>query len=98
MTPLKKPVRRVTVGALDGTHGRDRGKPLVASLELGDLLTLRPAGTRRMETVSLFDVYVYAVRCRVNATQLARAREKKAQKAEQRRARKWKAELRRQLP
>lgn len=82
MTNLEKPVRRLTRGALDATHGRDRGRRLVASLEVGDLLSIRPAGTRRAEVVSLFDVYRYALVRRVNAARLEKAREKKKQKAD----------------
>lgn len=85
MTPLKKPVRRLTIGALDHHHGSDRGKRLVASLEQGDLLTLKPHKTRRPETVSLFDVYAWAIRCRVNRAQLERAREHRAKLTEARR-------------
>lgn len=80
MTELGKAVSRVTRGALDGHHGADRGRRLVASLEVGDLITLRPQGTRRTETVSLFDLYDCAIRWRLNRTQLEKAREKKAKR------------------
>ncbi len=94
MTPLEKTVRRVTRGALDGHHGPDRGRRLVAALDVGDVVTLRPLGRRRSLSVSLFDVYDYAIRCQVNAARLERARERKAQLAEQRAARRWKRNLR----
>lgn len=66
MTDLHKPVYRVTTGALDGSFGPDRGRRLVAGLAPGDLIELRPQGTRRTERLSLLDVYRYAVRCRLN--------------------------------
>jgi len=81
MTSLTKPCRRVTRGALDLHHGKDRGRRLVAELAPGDLLTLRPLGTRRPETVSLFDVYAWAIRCRINRAHLEKARAVKARKA-----------------
>jgi hypothetical protein len=81
MTPLTKPCRRVTRGALDWHFGKDSGRRLVAELAPGDLLTLRPLGTRRPETVSLFDVHAWAIRCRVNHALLEKARAAKATKA-----------------
>lgn len=74
MTSLAKPCRRVTRGALDHRYGPDKGRLLVAELAPGDLLTLRPHGTRRPETVSLFDVYAWAIRCRVNRERSERLR------------------------
>ena len=65
MTQIEKITRRLTRGALDGSHGADRGRQLVAELVPGDLLVLRPHGTRRPVKVSLFDVYRFAVQCRV---------------------------------
>lgn len=95
MTHLTKPVRRMTLGALSYGFGSDTGRKLAVSLSNGDVLILRPAGTRREETISLFDVYRYAITCRVNASRMEKLRAKKAAKAEARAARKWKAELRR---
>ena len=80
MTPLNRPCRRITRGALDRSFGRDSGRRLVAVLDAGDVLTLRPLGTRRPETVCLVDVYSWAVRCRVNRARLEKAREKKARR------------------
>ena len=88
MTPLTKPIRRVTRGALDGHHGRLRGRRLVATLDAGDILTLKPLGLRKgTETISLFDIYVYAIKCRVNLVRLEKARHVKSQKAEARQRR-----------
>ena len=67
MTPLLKPVYRVTSGALDGSFGADRGRKLVSGLVVGDLLEIRPQGTRRKIRLSLFDAYRFAIRCQVSA-------------------------------
>ncbi len=67
MTTLEKHIRRLTRGALDGSYGTDRGRQLVAELQPGDLLVMRPHGTRRPVKVSLFDVYRFAVKCRAMA-------------------------------
>lgn len=97
MTALDKAVRRVTRGALDHCYGSDRGRRLVVSLEVGDLITLRPAGTRRSETISAFDVYRYAMMCRVNRARLEKAREKKAKMDQRRREQRLVREARREL-
>jgi len=94
VTPLEKPVRRITRGALDRFHGCDAGRRLVASLEPGDVLTLRPLGTRRPESVSLLDVYTWAIKCRVNAERLEQARERKQQLADARARRRLRRPLR----
>lgn len=88
MTPLHKPVTRRTIGALDGSFGPDRGKRLVSTLDRGDLITIRPERSRRAEQVSLFDVYRFAIRCRVNRAHLEKARIKKEKLAAVRVARK----------
>jgi hypothetical protein len=88
MTPLDKPrraVARVTLGALGFGHGRDRNRRLVAQLAYGDLLVLRPQGTRRPQTVALVDVYTWALKCKVNRDRMEKLRQRKAQ-LEQRRA------------
>ena len=74
MTPLLKTVYRVTSGALDGSHGVDRGRKLVAGLAVGDLIEIRPQGTRRTVKLSLFDAFRYALRCQVASLE-RRARE-----------------------
>jgi hypothetical protein len=67
VTTLENPVKRKTRGALDGSYGVDSGRPLVAEFSPGDLLVMRPHGTRRPVKISLFDVYRFAVRCRAAA-------------------------------
>lgn len=100
MTALKKPVRRVSA-AVAASYGPDRGKRLVVTIVPGpggaDMLELRPERTRRTETVLLADVYQWAIRSRVNATKMARLREKKAKKAVAREKRRWNRELRRDI-
>ena len=65
---------RVTSGALDGSHGVDRGRKLVAGLAIGDLIEIRPQGTRRTVRLSIYDAYRYAIRLQVGALE-RRARE-----------------------
>jgi hypothetical protein len=84
MTRLLKPVSRVTETRLDASHGPDRNRRIVVTITPntnGDLLTLRPERTRRGETVTLADVYRFALRCRVNREVLEKARSRKANKA-----------------
>jgi hypothetical protein len=70
-------------GALDSSYGKDSGRHLVAELEPGDLLTLRPYATRHAETVSLFDVYAWAIRCRVARAKSEQAHENKGRRVVQ---------------
>lgn len=84
MTPLTKPLSRLTETRLDNSYGADRQRRIVVTITPnpnGDLLTLRPERTRRGETVTLADVYRFALRCRVNREVLERARAKKERKA-----------------
>lgn len=102
MTTLKKPVRRVTQTALDGSYGCDRNRRIVITLIPGtgiipDLMELRPEKTRRSEQIAVMDVYRYAMTCRVNRTRLEKARERKKKIAAQREARRWKCELKKPL-
>lgn len=93
MTPLDKPSRsvtRVTAEALDGTYGKDRGRKLCVTLGYGDLLHLRPQGTRRVKTLRLQDLLSYAYRCEANQTRMEKvrlAKEKKRLRAEAARSR-----------
>lgn len=77
MTNLDKPISRRTRSYLGGNYGLDRNRRLVATLEPGDLITLRPEGTRRSESVSLLDVYHFAIRCKTNRINLEKARKRK---------------------
>lgn len=77
-------ITRVSHAELDGTFGPDRGKRLVWTILPNGVLEIRPERTRRAETVSLVDVYRYAIHCRVNRARLEKARERKSKLAEQR--------------
>src|SRR5512135_3097545 len=84
MTPLRKPVLRITDTRLPCAFGPDRGRRIVVTLKPnpnGDLLTLRPERTRRGETGTLEDVYRFLMRCRVNRELLEKARKRKEAKA-----------------
>lgn len=97
MTPLDKPSRsvtRLTIEPLDGTNGKDRGRKIVATLAYGDLLQLRPHGTRRVETLRLQDLWSYALRCKANKTHMEKLRERKAKIAERKAAAKSKRIIR----
>jgi len=77
MANLDKPISRRTRASLGGNYGIDRNRRLVATLEPGDIITLRPEGTRRAESVSLLDVYHFAIRCKTNRANLEKARKRK---------------------
>ena len=74
-------VRAVAV-ELDGTFGPDRGRRLVVTVHMDGRIEIRPERTKRSETVHVLDVYRYAIRCRANSALLARARDRKAKKAQ----------------
>ena len=74
MTPLQKPVRRRCVIP-------HRGRRLVVSLEPGDLVSLRPEGTRRVEYLSIAAMHDWAVRQRVEAERKSKRAAKVARKA-----------------
>lgn len=67
-----------TMETLLAYHGDSK----VKEKYLGRVHAHRLAGTRRAETLALVDLYRIAVRSRVNAGVLVRAREKKAKKAD----------------
>jgi len=72
MTPLTKPVRRVTLLRVD------RSRQAVVSLEPGDLITIRLKGTRTTEVIPIGAVYDLAVKIRVRAEKAERLAKKKA--------------------
>lgn len=78
MTPLHKPVRRVTVDEYG--YGRNRRK-LVVALEKGDLITLREQGRRTRHTARLWDVYWWLLRCDADKARMERLPERKHNKA-----------------
>lgn len=82
MTTLHKPIHRVTKGSLGYHHGIDKGRQLVVSLVDGDLVALRPKGTRRpAKTLSVFDIYDMAIRIEARVQALEKARVAKERKA-----------------
>lgn len=88
-------VRRLTIGTLDARHGPDRRRPLVVELVQGDLITIRVRGTRRVETVSVFDAFAWIIRRRVACELLEGARQKKAAKVARRATARLKRAVRR---
>ena len=58
MTPIRKTVRRRTVG----TH---QGRRIIVSLHPGDVLGFREERTRREYTLLIASAYIYAVRLEV---------------------------------
>lgn len=81
MTSFRKPVKRVTEGQLGHTFGCDWDRKLVVTLNAGDLISLRPHGTRREVSILAADVYRYVLRCEANKSLLERARARKEAKA-----------------
>lgn len=94
--PVASEVLRVTRDTLGGHFGRDRNRKLVVGLRNGDLLSLRPQGTRQEVQVPLADVYAWALRSRALNAQLKKARERKAQ-LDQKRAERRQAAYTRKL-
>lgn len=66
----ESPAAAVTVGALDGTFGADRGKRLVVSLESQDLIVVRIARTSRRLSIKASDLWFYLLRCKANLESL----------------------------
>lgn len=69
-TALTRPVSRVTTGV-------HRGRPLVVTLEPGDLITVRHARTRTGYTIPLAVVYDVAVKLKVMTDKRERAKARK---------------------
>jgi hypothetical protein len=74
VTPISKPVTRVTIGA---HHGRQ----LVATLGPGDVLYLRQKGRRQDEGIDLASCYDLAVKRRVAKERFEKAAARKARHA-----------------
>lgn len=74
-TSLKKAVKRVSSATV-----RDTGKfrPLIVTLYPGDMIGLRPQGTRREELYPLQHLYYVAIKARVNVERMEKAKAKKA--------------------
>jgi len=78
MTPLTKPVRRVTLE----TYGYGKqARKLVVTLERGDLISLREQGRRIKDTARIYDVFWWMQRSKAMKVQMEKLRERKAAKA-----------------
>ena len=90
MTLLNRPITRKTNSALTSMFGPYRDKRIVITLipgngdDVPDLISLRPERTQRAEQVAAIDVYMWAMKCRINAATMERLRERKAKLAIQR--------------
>jgi hypothetical protein len=87
-------VTRITRGTLDGHFGRDSGRRLVVTLRDGDILELRPQGTRHALRAVFKDIFAWMHRSKAESTKMARLRERKAQIAERRILRRLRRPLR----
>jgi 1-acyl-sn-glycerol-3-phosphate acyltransferase len=78
MIPLTKQIRRLSAATV-----RDAGKlrRLVVTLLPGDLIGIRPEGTRRTEYVSIGACHALGMRQRIQTERADKARAKKARKA-----------------
>ena len=77
-------VTRVTRNALNGHFCRDSGRKLVVRLRDGDILELRPQGTRHADTALLQDIYSWMQRSKADNARMARLRSRKVLLAERR--------------
>jgi len=73
-------VRRVTKKPLDGSFCRHRGRKLVVRLASGDLLSLKPKGTRKVMTAQLSDVYRWMIQCAADKIRMEKLRNRKVAK------------------
>lgn len=90
MTPITRknakgepcnPTTRVTDNVYRGRYHADAGgRKLVISLLPGDMLCLRPSGTRRAEYIRISDVYDIALRSRVLSERMQKINHKKRSK------------------
>ena len=85
---------RVTRGTLGGHFCRDSGRKLVVALRDGDVLELRPHGTRQRMTATLFDIYAWMIRSTAMKAQMEKLREKKAKMEEARALRRLRRPIR----
>lgn len=76
-------VTRITVDTIGAHHGIHKFKHLIVSMVQGDLIKMWPAGTpsNRAKTISVFDVYDYAIKKEVTAANMEKLREKKAKRS-----------------
>jgi hypothetical protein len=78
MTPLTRPVRRVTLE----TYGYGKqARKLVVTLERGDLISIREQGRRTKDTTRIYDVFWWMQRSKAMKVQMEKLRQRKAAKA-----------------
>lgn len=80
----ESPVKAVTIEPLGGAFGCDKKRRLVVTLAAGDVIKLKPHGTRREVSVPASDVYRYAIMCIANGERMAKLRERKSKIAARR--------------
>lgn len=96
MTALTKPVSRKS-NAPVATYGPDGGRRIVVTLlpgAAGDMIELRPSGTRRAERILLTDLWALLLRSKANQTWRDKMEARKAAKKQAREARQAKAATR----
>ena len=75
------PAKAVTHNVCGGRFGADADRHLVVSLEAGDLVCVRPAGTRRVYRIEAKDLFFLLLRNEATRLTLERARDAKAKRA-----------------
>ncbi len=78
---LRNPTVRVTNNIYAGTYNDARGRKLVIKLMPGDVIAVKPAGTRRWEYVTMSALYDRLLRCRVLGDQMIKLNNKRRRKS-----------------
>lgn len=71
------PTSRVTDQPYRGMMADARGRRLIVSLLTGDMISIRPQGTRRVEYGNLSDIYDRLLRSRVLSERMQKINHKK---------------------
>lgn len=79
--------RRETQGELNGSYGPDKHKPLIGEFIHNDQVQIWPKRSSRKVQIGIFELYALILRKNANLSALEKARERKAKKEEQRKAR-----------
>lgn len=91
----ESPVKAITIEPLGGAFGADKRRRLVVTLAGGDVIKLKPHGTRREVSVGAADVYRYALMCIANGARMNKLRDRKVAVAARRERQKLAAQERR---
>ena len=75
-----KPQRQAHRESTDVIRDGSKTRTIMVSLVSGDVITLRPKGTRRTELIAVATVWAYAVKLRVIAERFKKAAERAARK------------------